>query len=512
MKTIAIYLPQFHEVEENNKWWGKGFTDWVTVKNAQPLYTGHRQPRVPLNQNYYNLLEHDVMEWQVRLAKEYRVFGFCFYHYWFKNGKKILEKPAENLLQWTDIDMPFCFSWANQTWARTWTNLTNMNAWVGSGFEKDREGEGILLKQSYGGKRQWKEHFEYLLPFFRDSRYIRYDGKPIFLIHKPEYMHCLDNMMEYWKQLAVENGLHGLCVITVRKNSDQWQEADYWLMQEFDTTFMRQESVYENGIRKITYEDAWRNVVTRAYAEKGKNNFFGGFVDIDDTPRRGNRGSISMMNASPNIFEKYYAQIVKLAAARKKELVFVNAWNEWGEGAYMEPDEDFQYGYLEAVKRVMDTTDNMESENIILDIDSERQEAVDKGDEQPVDQGYWKLQKYYHLLNLWLKNIENDKRIESVLKELEIGKIAIYGMGDFGKHLAAELKDSSVEIVLCFDKSAEFLYQEKPAEHIKRICPELDAVIVTPILEYRDIRLHLMQFFDVPIMSLEELLAEVEIL
>ena len=195
MKTIAIYLPQFHEVEENNQWWGKGFTDWITVKNAQPLCAGHRQPRVPLGQNYYDLSNHDVMQWQAKLAKRYHISGFCFYHYWFKDGRKILEKPAENLLEWMDIDMPFCFSWANQTWARTWTNIQNSNAWTGSDYEKSDEEEGILLRQSYGGKKEWKEHFEYLLPFFKDDRYIQYDKKPIFLIYKPEYMYCLDNMM-----------------------------------------------------------------------------------------------------------------------------------------------------------------------------------------------------------------------------------------------------------------------------------------------------------------------------
>lgn len=164
-KTIAIYLPQFHEVEENNRWWGQGFTDWVTVKNALSLFQGHRQPRVPLDQNYYDLLQHDTMKHQAEMAAKYKVSGFCFYHYWFKDGRRILEKPAENLLRWTDIDMPFCFSWANQTWARTWTNVSNSNAWIDVDFENRESGDDILLRQSYGGKKDWKEHFEYLLPF-----------------------------------------------------------------------------------------------------------------------------------------------------------------------------------------------------------------------------------------------------------------------------------------------------------------------------------------------------------
>lgn len=260
-KTIAIYLPQFHQVEENNRWWGQGFTDWVTVKNARPLFDGHRQPRVPADRNYYDLLQHDTMKRQAEMAAQYKVSGFCFYHYWFKDGRRILEKPAENLLKWTDINMPFCFSWANQTWARTWTNIPNSNAWVGADFENKDSNDSILLRQSYGGKKDWKEHFEYLLPFFKDSRYIYHDGKPLFLIYKPEYMFCLDNMMEYWKELAVENGLKGICVVTVRNNCRNWSQADYWLMQEFDYTFMPGERVRQNGVWTMHYEDTWEDAL-----------------------------------------------------------------------------------------------------------------------------------------------------------------------------------------------------------------------------------------------------------
>lgn len=509
MKTIAIYLPQFHQVEENNKWWGNGFTDWVTVRNAKSLYEGHRQPRVPLDQNYYDLLNYDVMQWQAGLAKKYHVDGFCFYHYWFQKGRRILEKPAENLLQWTDIDMPFCFSWANQTWARTWTNIRNSNAWNSAGFEKGREEDGILLRQSYGGKKEWEEHFRYLLPFFQDSRYIQYDGKPVFLIYKPEYMYCLDNMMEYWKELAVQSGLKGLCIITVRSNCNLWNEADYWLMQEFDYSYMPEERIYRNGVWTIPYEDAWKNVLERARTEADEKAFLGGFIDVDDTPRRGGHG-VSIGDASPAVFEKYFAKIAALAAANKKELIFVNAWNEWGEGAYMEPDEDFQYGYLEAIKRVMDHAD--EKERSVLDINDCESTVADKGAGKELDQGYTKIKKYYQLLSQWLHNLQHNKKMEQVLAGLHINSIAIYGMGDFGRHLVTELADSSIAVNLCFDKRAEFLQMENAAEYIRNTYPCLDAVIVTPILEYKEIRLYLKKFFDIPIMSLEELIAEAEIL
>lgn len=504
MKTIAIYLPQFHEVEENNQWWGKGFTDWVTVKNAQPLYAGHRQPRVPLEQNYYDLSQHNVMQWQAELAKMYNISGFCFYHYWFKDGKRILEKPAENLLGWTDIDMPFCFSWANQTWARTWTNIQNSNAWTGSNYEKSSKDDGILLRQSYGGKKEWKEHFEYLLPFFKDSRYIQYDGKPVFLIYKPEYMYCLDNMMGYWKELAVENGLNGICVITVRSNCRRWSQADYWLLQEFDYSFIPREQGKADEAWQIGYKNAWEDILGRAYAERDENVFYGGFTDVDDTPRRGNRG-VFIKDASPAVFEKYYKKLAELAAIRNRELVFVNAWNEWGEGAYLEPDEDFGYGYLEAVKSVMDYIHQTDNSKITPDMNYVKSKSSNYGQEIVTNAEYRKTQVYYDLMNKWFTNVQNNKKIEQVLLALHIKNIAVYGIGNLGIHLLKELENSSINVVLCMDKNTKFSQDMDGYS-------DIDAIIVTPVLEYKEIRLCLKKYFDVLIMSLEELIYECEIL
>ena len=192
MKIITFYLPQFHEIPENNEWWGKGFTEWVNVKKAQPLYEGHEQPRVPLNENYYNLLDPNVQVWQAKIAKEYGVYGFCYYHYWF-NGKLLLEKPMENMLKNRDIDIPFCVCWANEPWTRAWVGETK-----------------VLIPQLYGEKREWKEHFDYLLPFFKDSRYICDDGKPLVVIYRPEVIECLNEMLDYWNELAIQEGFEGV--------------------------------------------------------------------------------------------------------------------------------------------------------------------------------------------------------------------------------------------------------------------------------------------------------------
>ena len=189
VRTIALYLPQFHEIPENNEWWGHGFTEWVNVKKAVPLFEGHQQPRIPLDNNYYDLSDVNVMRWQTELAKKYGIYGFCFYHYWF-NGKKLLEKPVDNYLEAKDIDFPFCICWANEHWTNKWAT------------ENDR----VLIEQKYGGREQWKEHFDYLLPFFKDSRYIYQDGKPLFVLYRPELVTRRREMLEYWNQLALENG------------------------------------------------------------------------------------------------------------------------------------------------------------------------------------------------------------------------------------------------------------------------------------------------------------------
>ena len=195
MKIISFYLPQFHEIEENNKWWGKGFTEWINVKKGKKLFKNHFQPFMPLNNNYYNLLDKETVEWQTELAEKYRVYGFCYYHYWFE-GKKILEKPAENLLKWRDINQKFCFCWANHSWKKTWNGLNE-----------------ILIEQTYGNKDKWKEHFNYLLQFFKDERYIKIDNKPVFMIFQPENIERLDEIIDFFNVECIKNNFNGIYII-----------------------------------------------------------------------------------------------------------------------------------------------------------------------------------------------------------------------------------------------------------------------------------------------------------
>ena len=202
-KIIALYLPQFYEIKENNEWWGNGYTDWVAVKNSKPYFKGHNQPRVPLNQNYYRLDSKDTIKWQAELAKKYGVDGFCIYHY-FSNGKLMMNKPAEVLRDNNEIDIEYFFSWANHDFKRQWF-----------------DGDGKLLrKQEYGDEETWKEHFNYLLQFFNDSRYIKIDNKPIFVIYDTFHIKEFSEMMTLWNQWAREEGFNGIFIIGTKSNTN----------------------------------------------------------------------------------------------------------------------------------------------------------------------------------------------------------------------------------------------------------------------------------------------------
>ena len=183
MKVLALYLPQYHCFKENDEWWGKGFTEWTNTKKAKPLYRNHYQPKEPLNDNYYDLSNVDVMINQAKLAKKYGVSGFVYYHYWF-NGKKLMEKPLELMRKNKGVDMNYCLSWANEPWTRSW----------------DGKAKEILIDQCYGDKSDWTKHYNYLSNFFSDDRYIKIDNKPVLFIYRINSIENHDEMISLWKK------------------------------------------------------------------------------------------------------------------------------------------------------------------------------------------------------------------------------------------------------------------------------------------------------------------------
>ena len=363
MNVVAFYLPQFHSIPENDAWWGRGFTEWVNMKKAKPLFDGHYQPRVPLGNNYYNLLDPKTLRWQVDLANKYGINGFCFYHYWF-DGHMLLQKPVEMFLEDKTFDLPFCICWANEHWTNQWVSGENK----------------VLIEQRYGGQDEWREHFEYLLPFLKDKRYIRVGGKPLVVIYRPEIIDCLADMLVYWRQLAEEEGLGGLCIAYQHPSYYLYPKKDELLFDyniEYQPTLadslMKSEHhkvlraikrrvtpIVENkldidirfvgsaaGLRHVSYDDIWGNIL--ATPPTRDKSFPGAFVDWDNTPRRGERGTV-YDGVTVDKFKGYFKQQVQRARDEyKSDYLFIFAWNEWAEGGYLEPDETRRYGFLEAI-------------------------------------------------------------------------------------------------------------------------------------------------------------------
>lgn len=353
MKVIAYYLPQFHQIPENDRWWGKGFTEWTNVKKAKPLFRNHYQPRIPL-EGYYSLDDRKTLAHQADLMKKYHISGMAFYHYWFE-GKMLLEKPVYNLLKWTDIQMPFMFFWANHSWIRSWNGTSE-----------------LLMKQSYGRKKDWKQHFMYFLPYFMDPRYIRMNGKPAVGVYNAADIPDFDSMIECWEGFAKENGLKGIYIIetmmgdrpdAVGKRTDAltlrapniatrdmfsnklfYKIIKYPVLQKMIPAFYPYRYSYEAVKRRLL------NISKNFQSDK--DIIFGDFVDWDNTCRHGKRGSVAV-GQSPEQFRYYFSELCKIGKERNVEYIFMNAWNEWAEGMYLEPDQKNRFAYLEAICEVI---------------------------------------------------------------------------------------------------------------------------------------------------------------
>lgn len=511
MKAVALYLPQYHNVEENNKWWGDGYTDWKAMEIAKPLYEGHNQPKMPMEQFQYDLAKKETMQWQADLMSEYGIYGMAIYHYWFKDGRQILEKPAENLLKWKDVNMPFCFYWANESWVRSWSAVENQNVWAAN-FEQqvspDENDNGVLLEQEYGKEADWIKHYEYLEQFFKDERYIKIDDKPVVMIYRPISISCLKEMVDCWQECARQNGWEGIYLIGANCNDDCREIFDKQLIQEPGTTIARNyPERYANKnrmeiARYLAYDEVWKNIL--AHKEQDENTLYGGFANYDDTPRRGNAGTV-VFNGTPEKFKVFLTELYAKNASAGNEYVFINAWNEWGEGMYMEPDERDQYGYLEAVKYAEEhyryemykyEKDNSVREETELEIVQKQKERFD-------------IER--QVLNKWLILRDNNISIATYLLAKGYKKIAIYGYGMLGKHMLAELADSEVEVKCVIDINADGLNLDVPVIKPTDQFEEYDAVVVSNVHIFKAIENNLREKYDGEIVSLENVIAEADV-
>ena len=496
-KILAMYLPQFHRVPENDEWWGEGFTEWTAVQEALPLFEGHQQPRVPLDENYYNLLDKKTMEWQANLLKEYGIDGFVFYHYYFAHGKKILEKPIENLLKWKDININYCFSWANESWVRSWSKLKVFgNAWSPL-KDNDKTGKQVLLFQEYGNKAIWKEHFEYLLPFFRDERYIKIQNKPVFMIWRPEVIFVLRQMVEYWQKLAVENGFNGIYFISTNV-PEKCCDAVYY-NEPINT--MRTFSWHgdDTKLRRYQYADFLEKNINRIKEKQGKS-YLGVFPRYDDSPRNGVKGRV-VEGSTSELFKEYFKSSLKYSLQEQKEFLFINAWNEWGEGMYLEPDTQYNYKYLEAIR---DAKNELEAEQITINPQLENKIQAEEKHELTQLERY---RYYWKTFDRWLLYLENGFSMYEFIKEYGYKRIGLYGMGMFARHIINELPEGYVvcgidknieKACASFKDSGIVIYS--PADDI----PELDAIIVTASYDFDDIYTNLKDKVNCDIHSLEE--------
>lgn len=366
-----MYFPQLHAIPENDTWWGKGFTDWDSVKTAKPQFEGHYQPRIPLENNYYDQSKLETLRWQIYLAKAHGIYGFCHYHYWF-DGKQLLETPTNLMMENKDIDFPFCLSWANETWSKRW----------------DGKDHHILIQQTHTPtKESWKKHYDYLIKAWKDPRAIKVDGKPVFVIYRPQRIERINDMLAYWRELAIKDGLPGLYLIFQKQYelpikacldsfdaAFQFQPFEALYSPAFDKSSIRHSFMFKffrilpeylqdifrslrtSYFKNLTfhnYDAVWKQIIEIRPDEK-LTTYPGAFVDWDNAARYKNRATI-FKGASPQSFEKWFSSLVDTMPQRNlpENFIFLNAWNEWSEGTYLEPDEKYGYQYIEAVKRVL---------------------------------------------------------------------------------------------------------------------------------------------------------------
>lgn len=350
-RTLAFYLPQFHPIPENDEWWGKGFTEWTNTAKAKPLFKGHFQPNVPADLGFYDLRLPEARAAQADLARLYGIEGFCYYHYWF-GGKRILQRPFEEVLSSGQPEFPFCLCWANQSWTGIWHGAPNR----------------LLIEQTYPGMDDHKRHFEYLLAAFSDPRYIKVDGKPVFVVYNPDELPDSKKVTDLWRHMAQEAGFPGLHLIAEHRTMDWDPKA-----RGFDALLsvrlpprreaMNKWTTWRTPLRKLRLKLAeWRNLPTIHLYEHVIDHMVAkplpGIETIpcvipnwDNTPRSGSNGRV-LLGSTPELFRRHFNKALHMASSlpSDRRFVFIKSWNEWAEGNYLEPDLRFGHQYLQVIR------------------------------------------------------------------------------------------------------------------------------------------------------------------
>jgi lipopolysaccharide biosynthesis protein len=357
IRLIAFYLPQYHPIPENDEWWGKGFTEWFNVVKGKPLFPGHYQPRLPADLGFYDLRLPESRIAQAELASAYGIYGFCYYHYWFK-GRRLLERPVAEVVKSREPDFPFCLCWANENWTKAWDGGENH----------------LLMSQQYSHEDD-NDHISYLLTIFDDYRYIRVDGKPLFIVYRPESLPSPSNTLECWRQAALSSGIGELYLACI---------------EDYSTTF----NPIDNGFDAvIEFAPDWRNMGRRKFRGVGGrllslagivnkallnqavilyddlvcemmqkkiplDPFFRCVCPSFDNSARRKSGAAIFYDSTPTKYGQWLSEVIEWTKNNhnyEKRIVFINAWNEWGEGNYLEPDQLWGREYLEKTYQALIT-------------------------------------------------------------------------------------------------------------------------------------------------------------
>ncbi|MBN1363949.1 MAG: glycoside hydrolase family 99-like domain-containing protein [Syntrophaceae bacterium] len=345
IKAIAYYLPQFHAIPENDEWWGKGFTDWTNTKKTEPLFPGHYQPREPHEDiGYYDLSDVEIIKKQVAMAKKHGIFGFCFHHYWF-HGKRLLGKPVDLFLKHPEINMPFCLCWANETWSKRWDGSDHL----------------ILMKQIFSPEDDL-QFIQFLEPYLRDSRYIRVNGKPMLIVYRISKLPNPLETAKRWRNWAKENGIGELHLVAVTHGEvfphTSLSEIGFDAYAAFPPHTFKCKKIH--GHRKI-FTGGYRfdyesGVNSYTYPNTDTSIYEGCTLGWDNTPRFLRNATI-YLNFSLNSYYKWLRKIIENTSAKyqnpENRFIFINAWNEWAEGAYLEPDKKYGYAYINTTSRAL---------------------------------------------------------------------------------------------------------------------------------------------------------------
>ncbi|RZJ85385.1 MAG: lipopolysaccharide biosynthesis protein [Chryseobacterium sp.] len=364
IRAIAFYLPQYHPIPENDGWWGKGFTEWTNVTKARPLFKGHEQPRLPADLGFYDLRIPEVREAQAKMAAEYGIEGFCYWHYWFGDGRKLLERPITEVIESRNPDFPFCLAWANETWSGIWHGNPDQ----------------VLMEQRYPGEQDYINYFNDLLKAFNDDRYIRVEGKPMFVINAPDQIPDIVSFTNLFRKLASQNELPGLYIVANTSRED-WDPivhgcdaVNLVLVGSLYRGLPPTKNVFYRKYKNQLIKSAWltrlyRRVRKRPlqiykYADvipfltsKKKFNYdcYPCIIPNWDNSARSGINSMILHKSSPQLFEEHLKDAIEIIAknAPEKRIIFIKSWNEWAEGNYLEPDRTHGYDYLDVLKKTL---------------------------------------------------------------------------------------------------------------------------------------------------------------